>query len=74
MVYDKRTQTIVNNESSDIVRMFNSAFDCLLPPGAPVVDLYPLDLRSEIDDINSWVYETVNSEHEYHYTGSRVRY
>ncbi|MCR4282550.1 MAG: glutathione S-transferase family protein [Bauldia sp.] len=58
VLWDKHTQTIVNNESSEIIRMFNSAFDAVGGDGS--VDFYPAPLRAEIDRINAVVYETVN--------------
>lgn len=57
VLWDKQTDTIVNNESADILRIFNSAFDRL---GATPGDYYPEPLRAEIDAINERVYETVN--------------
>jgi putative glutathione S-transferase len=57
-LWDKERETIVNNESSEIIRMLNSAFDEIVPMG---YDYYPEDLRSEIDAINDVVYETVNN-------------
>ena len=50
--------TIVSNESSEIIRMFNSAFDKV---GATGPDFYPEHLRTEIDDINDRVYHRVNN-------------
>ena len=47
-LWDKQRRTIVNNESADILRMFNSAFGDL----ADAVDLYPPELRAEIDALN----------------------
>jgi len=61
VLWDKKTHTIVNNESSEIIRIFNSAFNDLLPPEKAAVDMYPEELRKEIDEINEWVLETVNS-------------
>ncbi len=58
VLWDKQTGTIVNNESSEIIRMFNSEFDAFGDPG---VDLYPESLREEIDAINPVVYDTVNN-------------
>jgi putative glutathione S-transferase len=58
VLWDKRTGRIVNNESSEIIRMFNSAFDGI---GALPGDYYPQDLRGEIDVINARVYDTVNN-------------
>ena len=58
VLLDKATATIVSNESSEIIRMFNSAFeDC----GAIAGDYYPEDLRAEIDRLNARIYETVNN-------------
>ncbi|MEM7709949.1 MAG: glutathione S-transferase family protein [Pseudomonadota bacterium] len=58
VLWDKARETIVSNESSEIVRMFNAAFDGLTGNDA---DYYPEDLRPEIDRINARVYETVNN-------------
>ena len=58
VLWDKQTSTIVNNESSEIIRMFNSAFDGV---GAAEGDYYPSDLRAEIDALNARVYATVNN-------------
>jgi putative glutathione S-transferase len=58
VLWDKETSTIVNNESAEIIRMFNSAFDgCGAAPG----DLYPEDLRTQIDAWNARIYDTVNN-------------
>ena len=58
VLWDKRTRTIVNNESSEIIRMFNTAFDALrATPG----DYYPAELRPEIDALNARIYDTVNN-------------
>ncbi|OBZ67651.1 Glutathione S-transferase omega-like 2 [Grifola frondosa] len=61
VLWDKKTGTIVNNESSEIIRMFNSAFNALLPADKAAVDIYPEAHRAEIDGINEWVYDTVNN-------------
>ena len=58
VLWDKKTQTIVSNESSEIVRMFNHAFDQVT---GSQLDLYPLPLRSEIDELNERIYHTVNN-------------
>ncbi len=58
VLWDKKTETIVCNESSEIIRMFNSAFDHL---GATPGDFYPEALRAEIDEVNERVYHTVNN-------------
>ncbi|KAI0367382.1 glutathione S-transferase [Pilatotrama ljubarskyi] len=61
VLWDKKTSTIVNNESSEIIRMFNTEFNHLLPADKAVIDLYPEAHRKEIDEINDWVYDTVNN-------------
>jgi glutathionyl-hydroquinone reductase len=58
ILWDKESNTIVNNESPEIIRMFNSAFDGI---GAAEGDYYPADLRAEIDALNSRIYATVNN-------------
>ena len=58
ILWDKHRMTIVNNESADILRMFNSAFTGLVASGP---DLYPHDLRAEIDALNEQVYPTLNN-------------
>lgn len=60
VLWDKKQHTIVNNESAEIVRMLNSEFDALVP-GAAKLDLYPAELRGEIDGVNEWVYDRINS-------------
>ena len=57
VLWDKKQHTIVNNESSEIIRMLNSEFDDA--PGKP--DLYPAELRKGIDEVNEWVYDLINS-------------
>lgn len=57
VLWDRETRTIVNNESSEIIRMLNGEFDAW---GDPSVDLYPVELRDEIDRINELVYDDVN--------------
>lgn len=58
VLWDKQLRTIVSNESSEIIRMFNTAFDQL---GARHGDFYPLALREEIDALNDRIYRTVNN-------------
>jgi putative glutathione S-transferase len=58
VLWDKRRQTIVNNESADIVRMLNSGFG---PLADDTYDLYPEDLRPEIDALNDRIYPRVNN-------------
>jgi len=61
VLFDKKTQSIVNNESSEIIRIFNTAFNDLLPGDKAGVDIYPEALRKQIDESNEWVYHTINN-------------
>ncbi|KAH1572050.1 SPS-sensor component ptr3 [Aspergillus fumigatus] len=61
VLFDKKTQRIVSNESSEIIRMFYYEFDDFLPEKYRNVDLYPPALRSEIDATNDWTYNDVNN-------------
>ncbi|HWT31537.1 MAG TPA: glutathione S-transferase family protein [Propylenella sp.] len=58
VLWDKERETIVNNESADIIRMLNSAFD---EWGDASLDFYPEPLRAEIDAINATVFDNVNN-------------
>jgi putative glutathione S-transferase len=58
VLWDRKSRQIVNNESSEIIRMMNSAFDGI---GALPGDYYPENLRSEIDALNARIYDTVNN-------------
>jgi putative glutathione S-transferase len=58
ILWDHHTQTIVNNESADIIRMFGTAFD---QAGAKPGDYYPQALRGEVDAVNQRVYDTLNN-------------
>ena len=58
ILWDRKRETIVSNESSEIIRMFDSAFDALTGNDT---DHYPEELRDEIDSINERVYHTVNN-------------
>ena len=58
VLWDKKNNTIVSNESPEIIRMFNSAFDNV---GAKAADYYPQALRAEIDSLNERIYESVNN-------------
>jgi putative glutathione S-transferase len=58
VLWDRQRGVIVNNESAEIIRMLNSAFDGL---GAKPGDYYPSDLRAEIDPLNERIYATVNN-------------
>lgn len=52
-------KTIVNNESSEIIRMFNTEFNDLAEK--PDLDLYPAHLQTVIDEVNEWVYDSINN-------------
>jgi putative glutathione S-transferase len=58
VLWDKERRTIVNNESSEIIRMLNAAFDAYTDDRT---DYYPAPLREEIDRVNELVYTTVNN-------------
>ncbi|RUS31609.1 hypothetical protein BC938DRAFT_477454 [Jimgerdemannia flammicorona] len=60
VLWDKKHSTIVNNESSEIIRMFNTVFDDVVPQTRGLT-YYPEHLRPEIDSINEWIYDTVNN-------------
>ena len=61
VLWDKKRNTIVNNESSEIIRMLNTEFNALVPDDKAQLDLYPAPLRAEIDGVNEWVYDRINS-------------
>ena len=58
VLWDTKTEVIVNNESSEIIRMFNDAFDAF---GDASLDLYPDAKRTEIDPLNDRIYNTLNN-------------
>ena len=58
VLWDKQENTIVSNESSEIIRMLNSAFDAFADGTA---DFYPEELRAEIDAVNAFVYPNINN-------------
>lgn len=58
VLWDMRTQRIVNNESAEIIRMLNSEFNTFTPVKT---DFYPAALRREIDAVNAFVYERINN-------------
>lgn len=58
LLWDKQQNRLVNNESAEIIRMFNSAFDGV---GAKPGDYYPQALRSEIDPLNGHIYDRINN-------------
>ena len=58
VLWDKRRETIVSNESSEIMRMLNTAFNGIT---GNTNDYYPAELREEIDTLNEWIYPTINN-------------
>ena len=58
VLWDRKTRTIVNNESSEIIRMLNGAFDAFGDKG---LDLYPAALRGDIDEVNAFIYANINN-------------
>jgi len=60
VLWDTRTNTIVNNESSEIIRMFTCVFDRWATGPHASLHLYPPHLRDEIEEANDWVYHDIN--------------
>ena len=58
VLWDKKTETIVSNESSEIIRMFNTAFNALT---GDVTDYYPEVLHQRIHELNDRIYDTINN-------------
>ncbi|KGM87626.1 putative glutathione S-transferase [Roseovarius mucosus DSM 17069] len=58
ILWDTERETIVSNESAEIIRMFNSAFDGITDN---TLDFWPKDLRAEIEPVNERIYDTVNN-------------
>jgi putative glutathione S-transferase len=62
VLWDKKTKQIVNNESSEIIRMLNCEFnEFCATEEQKKLDLYPAELRHQIDEINEWVYPGLNN-------------
>ncbi len=59
VLWDKELRRVVSNSDDDILRMFESEFDAFATK--PQLDLYPRDLRAEIDELNDLLYETFNN-------------
>ncbi len=59
VLWDKQTRRIVNNESAEILRMFNSEFQSCAT--TPDLDLYPESKRKQIDELNDWIYPCINN-------------
>lgn len=61
VLWDKKNATIVSNESSEIIRMFNEEFNDYIDEDKKSLNYYPENLRKDIDELNEWVYDTVNN-------------
>ncbi|KAK9378811.1 glutathione S-transferase [Kockiozyma suomiensis] len=61
VLWDKKTNSLVNNESSEIIRMLYTEFDDLIDEKYKSVTFLPDDLKAEIDEMNEWVYDTINN-------------
>lgn len=73
VLWDTKTNQIVNNESADILRMFNRAFDDQL--GVDSIDLVPAALETEIDELNELIYQRINNgAYKAGFAGSQVAY
>jgi glutathionyl-hydroquinone reductase len=59
VLWDKKKKTIVNNESSEIIKMFNDEFNNYAKH--PHVNLYPPHLKSNMEQVNSWTYNSINN-------------
>ncbi|KAL6719115.1 S-glutathionyl-(chloro)hydroquinone reductase [Lecanora helva] len=60
-LYDLKQNKVVSNESSEIIRMFYTAFDDLLPERFKNLDLFPTNLQREIEGTNEWTYNDINN-------------
>jgi glutathionyl-hydroquinone reductase len=60
VLFDKKTNTIVNNESSEILRILTVEFDDFATGSLASLNLYPEPLRAAIDEVNTWVYTGIN--------------
>jgi putative glutathione S-transferase len=63
ILWDKKLGTIVNNESSEIIRILYTAFDDLLPANSPArgKTYYPAEASGKIDELNEWIYRDLNN-------------
>ena len=58
ILWDKQQETVVSNESSEIIRMFNSAFDGIT---GNTLDFWPVEMRDDIEVVNARIYDTLNN-------------
>lgn len=61
VIWDTKHNTVVNNESSEVIRFLDTVFDEFLPEEVRGITYYPEDLRTEIDAFHEWVYPTINN-------------
>lgn len=61
VLWDTKEQTIVNNESAEILRIFNTGFNTILPKEYAEIDLYPEADQAKIDELNGWIYDNINN-------------
>lgn len=61
VLWDKKLETIVNNESSEIIRIFNTEFNDLISDEYKQLDIYPTALQQEIEEYHDWIYPTINN-------------
>lgn len=61
VLWDKKNETIVNNESSEIIRMFYTEFDDLIEDKYKGINLYTPEYATKIDEINEWIYNDINN-------------
>ncbi|KAK4937121.1 E1 ubiquitin-activating protein [Elasticomyces elasticus] len=74
VLWDKQLETIVSNESSEIIRMLYTDFDEFLPEDKRAIDLYPAHLRKQIDEVNEWTHIEAHLESQGgpYYFGSTI--
>ncbi|KAH6995705.1 glutathione S-transferase [Ilyonectria sp. MPI-CAGE-AT-0026] len=61
VLYDKKTNRIVSNESSEILRMFGTEFDDLIEEKYRAIQLYPKELQEKIEETHAWTYDGINN-------------
>jgi putative glutathione S-transferase len=61
VLWDKKQHTIVNNAASELIRIFNTEFNAIIPEDKAKLDLYPAEHRKEIDEVNEWIYDRINN-------------
>ncbi|CDK24338.1 unnamed protein product [Kuraishia capsulata CBS 1993] len=61
VLWDTKLETVVNNESSEIIRIFNEEFDSIIDEKYRGLTFYPDSLKSKIDEINPWIYDNINN-------------